>query len=70
MFAVDITSVRRSICSASALLTPPAFITFGDVVVASSRLVRGAGGVGEVGSGRCGVSLGNGFADVAVGLPV
>jgi len=40
------------------------------VVVASSRLVRGAGGVGEVGCSRSGVSLGDGFADVAVGLPV
>ena len=51
--------------------TPPAFITFGGVVVvASSRLVCGAGGVGEVGCSRCGVSLGDGFADVAVGLPV
>ena len=40
------------------------------MVVASSRLVRGAGGVGEVGCGRSGVSLGDGLADVAVGLPV
>ena len=38
--------------------------------VASSRLIGWAGRVGEVGCSRCGVGLRDGFADVAVGLPV